>query len=55
MQVVEADFQLIMRVFENEIISGLIKMDERISKGHYGSRKGCSIDDLFLEKRLLWY
>ena len=42
-----------MRIFVNEIMVGLIDTDEIISKGNYRSRKGCSIDDLTLEKRLL--
>ena len=38
-----------MRAFVNEN-GGLIETDEIIHKGNYGSRKGCSIDDLMLEK-----
>ena len=53
MQLVKADFQLLMRIFVNERMVGVIETDERISKGNYGSRKGYSIDDLMIEKRLL--
>ena len=42
-----------MRIFVNEIMVGVIETDKRISKGNYGSRKGYSIEDLILEKRLL--
>ena len=42
-----------MRVFVNEKMIGLIEKDEIISKGNCGSRKGHSIDDLILEKRVL--
>ena len=38
MQLVEADFQLLIRIFLNERMVGLIETDERISKGNYGSR-----------------
>ena len=34
-KLVEADFQLLMRVFVNEIMVGLIETDERIYKGNY--------------------
>ena len=42
-----------MRIFVSKRMAGKIKKDERKSKGNYGARKGCSIDDLTLEKRLL--
>ena len=43
-----------MRIFVNERMAGLVETIERIPKGNCGSRKGCSIDDWILEKRLLW-
>ena len=55
MQLVEEDFQLLMRVFINEIMVGLIDTDEIISKVYWGSRKGHYADDLILEKILLFY
>ena len=42
-----------MRAFVNERIVGLIETDEKISKGNYVSSKGCSIDDLMLEKIMM--
>ena len=48
MQLVEADFQLLMRIFVNERIVGVIETDKRISKLNYWYRKGYSIDDLML-------
>ena len=35
MQLVEADFQLLMRIFVNERIVGVIETDKRISKLNY--------------------
>ena len=40
MQLVEVDFQLIMRVFMNERMAGLIETDKIISKGNYDQEKG---------------
>ena len=51
--IVEADFQLLMRIFVNERMVGVIEKYEIISKGNYGSRKGCSMCYLTLEKKLL--
>ena len=50
MQLVEADFQLLMRVFVNEKMKGSIETYERNYKVNYGSRKGYSTDNLTLEK-----
>ena len=51
-QLVDECFQFLMIIFVNERMVGVIEKDETISKGNYGSRKGYSIDDLVLEKRL---
>ena len=53
MQLLEADFQLLMRIFANERMVGVIETDGRLSKGNCRARKGHSIDDLMLEKILL--
>ena len=54
MSLAEVDFKLLMRAFVNEIIIGFIETDDIMSKVNHGSRKGCSIDDFILEKRLLY-
>ena len=51
-QLVEADLQLLMIIFVNERMIGVIETVERISKGNRGSIKGRSIEDLMLEKIL---
>jgi len=49
-QLIEADLQLLMRIFINDQNKGSIETDERISKSNYGSRPGYSIQDAILEK-----
>ena len=49
-QLVESNFQLLIIIFVNERMVGVIETDERISKGNCRSRKGHSIDDLMLKK-----
>ena len=52
-QLVKAYFQLLMRIFVNERMVGTIEKDGIIPKENYEPKKGCSIDDLMLEKRLM--
>ena len=53
-QIVEADLQLLMRIFLGIWLESKLEEDERLSKPNYGSRKGFSIDSALLEKRLLF-
>ena len=53
-QLVEADLQLLMRIFVGNRTSGLIKDDPSISKFNFRSRKLYSIDEAILEKRLIY-
>ena len=53
-QLIEADLQLLMRIFVNDRNKGSIETDERISKSDCGSRPGYSIQDAILEKRLVF-
>ena len=53
-QLIEADLQLLMRIFVNTRNKGSIEADERISKSNYGSRPGYSIQDAILEKILVF-
>ena len=43
-----------MRVFLGQQNQGRIKYDMRLSKFNYSSRKGYSIEEIILEKRLLY-
>ena len=52
-QLIEADLQLLMRIFFGIRCDGIIEKDERISKYNFGTRKGYSIENAILEKRLL--
>ena len=51
-QLVEKEYQFLMRVFVNERMVVLIEMDDRIYKEIYESRKSHSTYDLILEKIL---
>lgn len=53
-QLMEADLQLIMWIFLGQRNIGRIENDLRLSKFNYSSRKGNSIDEIILEKRLLY-
>ena len=53
-QLIEADLQLLMRIFVNTRNKGSIEADEIILKSNYGSRPGYSIEDAILEKRLVF-
>lgn len=53
-QLIEADMQLLMRVFFSLRNQGNIEFDDRISKYNFGSRKGCSVENAILEKRLIY-
>ena len=49
---IEADLQLIMRIYFDDQEEEIIESDERFSKANYGSRKNYSIESAILEKRL---
>ena len=51
-QLIEADLQILIRIFVNERNSGRIETNLRISKCDYRSRKEYSIKDVILEKRI---
>ena len=53
-QLIEADLQLLMRIFMGSRNEGLIKKDHRISKSNFGLRKHYSIKIAILKKRLLY-
>ena len=52
-QLIEADLQLLMRMFIGGRTEGVIEKDQRISKFNYGSRANYSIENAILEKRLM--
>ena len=52
-QLIEADLQLIIRIFIRERNDENVAIDKRISKYNRGSRRYYSIDILILEKRLM--
>ena len=52
MQLIEADFQLLMRMFVGGRTEGTIENDKRTSKFNHGSRTHYSIENKILEKRL---
>ena len=49
-QLIEADFQLIMRVFITLRNQEAIKNNRRLSKFNFGSRKSYAIEEALLEK-----
>jgi hypothetical protein len=53
-QLIEADLQLMMRIFIGLRNDTEIEKDTRLSKYNYGSRPGYSIDVALLEKRLMY-
>ena len=53
-QLIEADFQLIMQIFLNHRNSENIESNTRLSKFNYRSRKNYLIETILLEKRLIY-
>ena len=53
-QLIEADLQLLMRIYIGERNSRNIEDDSRLSKFNYGSRANYSIETAILEKRLMY-
>ena len=53
-QLIKADFQLIIRIFIGLRNRGSIEWDQRISKFNYRSRKRYNIEEVILKKRLLY-
>ena len=53
-QLIEADMQLLIRVFMSLQNQGQIEKDLRLSKCNYGSQKTYSIENAILKKRLIY-
>ena len=53
-QLIEADLQLIMRMFVKIRNKGNMETDQRVSKSNHKSRPGYSIEDAILEKILVF-
>ena len=53
-QLVEADLQILIRIFIGERNNENIEIDSRLSKFNYGSRRYYSIETAILEKRLMY-
>ena len=53
-QLIEVDFQLLMRIFLKVWNKGQIERDYRLSKFNFGSRLTHAINEALLEKRLLF-
>ena len=53
-QLIEADLQLLIRIFMGSRNEDLIEKDHRISKSNFESRKYYSIETVILKKRLLY-
>ena len=53
-KLIEADLQILIRIFANERNSSRIETDPRISKCNYGLRKGYLIDNAILKKRIVY-
>ena len=53
-QLIEADLQLMMRIFIGACNDENVAKDKRLSKYNYGSRRNYSIDTAILEKRLMY-
>ena len=53
-QIIEADLQLLMRIFLGLRIERKLEKDKRLSKHNHGSRKGYSVESALLEKRLMF-
>ena len=54
MKTIEAELQLLMRMFLGLSMTENYENDNRMSKHNYGSRKGCSIESALLKKRLIF-
>ena len=55
LQIIEADLQLVIRTILGSRMNERVESHARLSKYYYGSRKGCSIENELLEKRLTLY
>ena len=53
LEMIEADLQFSIRMFLGTRMNERVESDVRLSKCDYGSRKGCSIENVLLEKRLM--
>lgn len=53
-QLLEADLQIIIRMHSVDLIQNDIESDNRVSKANYGSRKFYLIDNIILEKIILY-
>ena len=53
-QLIEADFQLVMRIFINFRNNRAIERDKRLSKYNFSSRRGYAIEEALLEKYLFY-
>ena len=53
-QLIEANLQMIMRIFMNYRNKEKIESDPRISKANYGSHNRYLIENTILEKRLIY-
>ena len=53
-QLIEANLQIIIRIFINYRVKGKIEQDSRISKANYRSRGKYSIENTILEKRIIY-
>ena len=53
-QLIKADFQLLMKTFLQNRNNSNIKQNNNISKFNFGSRRHYSINDILLEKRLVY-
>jgi len=53
-QLIEADLQLLIRIFMSNRNQGTIEKDKIISKCNYSSRKNYNIETAILEKRLIF-
>jgi len=53
-QLYEADFQNLMRIYIGDRNEKNIEKDSRLSQFNYGSKKSYSIDEAILEKRLMY-
>ena len=49
-QLIEVDFQILMRIFIGNRNKGNIERNSRVSKYNFGLRRNYSIDEVILEK-----
>ena len=54
-QLIEADLQMIIRIYINNRMKEKIEIDPRISKANYGSRANYLIENTLLEKRIIYH